>query len=141
MTRIKNLDIGEVIKQSGLPASTLRYYEEIGLIKSIGRQGMRRQFSGNILQHLALISLGRNAGFSLDEIADMFSANGNLQIDRGLLLVKAAELEKQIKQLSAVRDGLVHVAECQAPSHLECSKFQGLMRVAIKNPVRQQRNA
>ena len=53
------LDIGEVVKLSGLPASTLRFYEEKGLIKSIGRHGLRRIFGVGVLDLLSLISLGR----------------------------------------------------------------------------------
>ena len=41
---MKDLDIADVAKRSGLPASTLRYYEERGLITPIGRRGLRRLF-------------------------------------------------------------------------------------------------
>lgn len=61
------MDISEVAKRAGVPASTLRFYEEKGLIASIGRQGIRRQFSANVLERLALIALGRSSGFSLDD--------------------------------------------------------------------------
>ena len=60
------MDITEVALRSGLPASTLRFYEEKGLIASIGRQGLRRVFGPGVLGRLALIALGRAAGFSLD---------------------------------------------------------------------------
>ena len=52
------MDINEVSKASGLPASTLRYYEEKGLIRSIGRNGLRRVFAESVLQRLSLIALG-----------------------------------------------------------------------------------
>jgi DNA-binding transcriptional MerR regulator len=55
--------------QSGVPASTLRFYDEKGLIASTGRRGLRRLFDPGVLERLALIALGRAAGFSLDEIA------------------------------------------------------------------------
>jgi DNA-binding transcriptional MerR regulator len=70
------LDIAEVAKRSGLPASTLRFYEEKGLIESAGRRGLRRTFEPTVLERLALIALGRLAGFSLDEIGRMFGADG-----------------------------------------------------------------
>ena len=60
------MDIAEVARRSGLPASTLRYYEERGLIASVGRQGLRRTFDPGVLELLSLISLGQAAGFSLD---------------------------------------------------------------------------
>ncbi len=125
------MDIVEVSKRSGLPASTLRYYEEKQLIKSYGRRGLRRLFTADVLQRLVLISLAQNAGFTLDEIATMLAADGP-QIDRALLLRKADELEKKIVQLQSMRDGLRHVAACSAPSHFECPKFLQLVTIAGK---------
>ncbi len=129
------LDIAEVARASGLPASTLRFYEEKGLIQSTGRLGLRRLFSANVIERLALISLGRNAGFSLDEIAEMLTSE-KPEINRVLLLSKADELDKKIKELTAMRDGLRHAAVCNAPNHFECPKFLRLLRVASKSRVR-----
>ena len=70
------MDITEVTRRSGLPASTLRFYEQKGLIRSIGRRGLRRLFDPSVVERLALIALGRSAGFSLDEMARMFGPNG-----------------------------------------------------------------
>ncbi|MEI6069034.1 MAG: helix-turn-helix domain-containing protein [Methylococcaceae bacterium] len=130
------MDIAEVAKASGLPASTLRFYEEKGLIHSSGRSGLRRLFSANVIERLTLISLGRSAGFSLDEIGEMITPEGP-DINRTLLLAKADELDRKIKELTAMRDGLRHAAACNAPNHFECPKFLRLLRVAGKNRVRQ----
>lgn len=132
------MDIGEVSKRSGLPVSTLRFYEEKGLIESIGRNGLRRIFEPNVVERLALITLGRNAGFSLDEIATMFTPNAP-KIDREQLLVKANQLDRTIQQLIAMRDGLSHAAVCPAPSHFECPKFQRFLRAAVKNQRRKKK--
>jgi DNA-binding transcriptional MerR regulator len=121
------VDIAEVAKNSGVPASTLRFYEEKGLIKSIGRAGLRRVFPASVLERLALIAMGRASGFSLDEIARMFGADGRPRIDRKLLADKAAELDATIRQLTAMREGLKHAAACPAPSHMECPKFRRLL--------------
>lgn len=129
------MDIAEVARQSGVPASTLRFYEEKGLISSIGRQGLRRVFSPNILERLALIALGRAAGFSLDEIARMTGAKGNPNIDRELLTSKADELDETIQKLTAMRDGLRHAAVCSAPSHMECPKFHRLLAFAAQGKI------
>ena len=126
------MDIAEVAKLSGLPASTLRFYEEKGLIESHRSQGQRRRYAEDILQRLALISLGRNAGFSLDEIVAMFTPAGP-EIDRALLLAKADTLDRRIAELTAMRDGLRHAAACKAPDHLACPKFLRLLKLAA-NP-------
>lgn len=124
------MDIAEVARRSGLPASTLRHYEEKRLIRSIGRSGLRRVFHPDVLEQLSLIALGRSAGFSLDEIARMFTADGRPRIDRQALAAKAEELDETIRKLSAMRDGLRHAVACRAPSHMECPTFRRLVRAA-----------
>jgi DNA-binding transcriptional MerR regulator len=127
---VKDLDIAEVAQRSGVPASTLRYYEERGLIVSIGRRGLRRLFDAQVLERLTLIALGRAAGFSLAEIAQMFAPDGEPRIDRTTLAAKADELDQAIRKLTAWRDGLRHAAACSAPSHMECPKFRRILRAA-----------
>jgi len=131
---VKNLDIAAVAKRSGIPASTLRFYEEKGLIHSIGRVGLKRVFDHRVLERLALISLGRSAGFSLEEMAGMFGPDGKPRIDKRVLTAKAEELAASIRKLSAIREGLLHASVCRAPSHMECPTFQRILRVtASKN--------
>jgi DNA-binding transcriptional MerR regulator len=125
------LDIAEVARRCGLPASTLRYYEEKGLIASSGRVGLRRQFDPGVVQRLALIALGRTAGFSLDEIALMFTPDGDPHIDRVRLTAKADDLDATIARLTVLRDSLRHAAACAAPSHMECPTFRRLLRTAL----------
>jgi DNA-binding transcriptional MerR regulator len=124
------MDISELAKRSGIPASTLRYYEEKGLIASTGRHGLRRVFGESVLERLALVQLGAAAGFSLDEMARMFAPDGRPRIDRGLLAARAKDLDGTIRRLTAMRDGLRHAAACPAPSHLECPTFRRLLRAA-----------
>jgi DNA-binding transcriptional MerR regulator len=125
-----DLDIAEVARRSGVPASTLRYYEEKGLIRSVGRRGLRRLFDPRVLERLPLIALGSAAGFSLEEIGRMFAPDGRPRIDRELLRGKAEELDGRIRRLTRLRDGLRHAAECPAPSHLECPTFRRLLGIA-----------
>jgi DNA-binding transcriptional MerR regulator len=127
---MRELDIGDVSRRSGLRVSTLRFYEEKGLIASIGRRGLRRLFDVNVLERLSLIALGQAAGFSLEEIARMFAPDGKPRIDRAALKAKADELDRTIQRLSAMRDDLRRAAACPAPSHMECKHFQRFMRLA-----------
>lgn len=129
------MDIGEVSKASGLPPSTLRYYEEKGLIESKGRNGLRRIFSPSVVQTLAIITLGRKVGFSLDEIHEIFNPDSKV-INREKLLEKAEELDNKIHTLSRMRDGLKHAAACKAPSHFECPKFLRVLNIASKQTFR-----
>jgi len=136
---VRDLDIGEVAKRAGIPASTLRFYEEKGLVASVGRRGLRRQYDRDVLERLALIALGRSAGFSLGEIARMFAPNGRLQVDRPMLVSKADELDLTIRKLGAMRDGLRHAAACRAPSHMECPTFRRLLKIAAETTARKKK--
>lgn len=127
---MRPLDIAEVAQRSGVAASTLRFYEEKGLIASVGRRGLRRLFAPGVLERLAFIALGQSAGFSLEEIAHMFSPGGQPRIDRKMLAAKAGELDRTISRLSAMRESLRHAAACPAPSHMECPNFRRSLQSA-----------
>lgn len=126
------LDIGEVSAMSGIKPSALRYYEEAGLISSVSRNGLRRQYPPEILLQLKLIAMGKAAGFSLAEIAGMFGTNGMPELPRDVLHQKADDIDRQIHLLTALRDTLRHVADCPAPSHMECPTFRRLVDLAGK---------
>ncbi|MGW3117637.1 helix-turn-helix domain-containing protein [Streptomyces sp. NPDC001107] len=130
-----DLDIAEVVQRAGVPASTLRFYEEKGLIAASGRRGLRRQYDPAVLERLALIAMGRTAGFSLDEIARMFAPDGRPRIDRQVLAAKAEELDRTIRELGVLRDSLRHAAACPAPSHMECPTFRRLLGAAASGAV------
>lgn len=129
---MKLIDIGVLSEKSGLPPSTLRYYEEIGLIKSVGRHGLRRQFDAPVVTQIALISLGKMAGFSLEDIKGMFANDGSLRFPRVELHFRADALDEQIRGLTRLRDALRHVADCPEENHMDCPKFKHLMLFAAR---------
>jgi DNA-binding transcriptional MerR regulator len=122
-----DIDIAELARQTGLRASTLRYYEEKGLIASSGRRGLKRLFDPGVRQRLSLIALGQAAGFSLDELGVLLAPQGPgaalLAIDKTQLRTRADELGRRIEALSRMREGLLHACACPAPSLMECPKF------------------
>ena len=107
---MKELDIREVANLTGVTPSALRYYEKKGLIKPIGRNGLRRQYNEIVVNKLQLIDLGQAAGFCLDEIADMFSEDNKLILNNVLLLQRAKEIDSTIRRLQLLSQGLKHVA-------------------------------
>ena len=127
---MKELVIGEVVRRSGVAASTLRYYEDKGLIRSVGRRGLSRVFRADVLDKLALIALAQSLMFSLDDIAPMVQGDGLTDLDRTRLLHKAAELDGLIGRLGAARDELRRAAACPAPRHADCPSFQNLLETA-----------
>lgn len=126
------LDITQLSRQSGFPASKLRYYEDVGLIRSVGRKGLKRLYENDVNTSLMIISLGQIAGFSLAEIRNLIGSEGRANLDHDVLRQKAGEIDRQIKQLRSLSDGIRHIANCSAPNHLECPRFQRIMRAALK---------
>lgn len=132
---MKLLDIGEVASKSGVQPSALRFYEEAGLIAPVSRHGLRRQYDDEVLRQLKLIAMGKSAGFSLEDIAGMFGRDG-LQLPRPAMHQRADEIDRQIRELTTLSILLRHVAECRAPSHLECPTFRRLMDLAGRRAAR-----
>ena len=124
------MDISEVAKRTGVPASTLRFYEKKGLISANRAAGGRRHFAPDVLDQLALIALGQAGGLSLDEIHAMLSPDGAVQVDRKVLSAKADEIDATIKRLRTMSQGLRHAAACPADNHAQCPTFQRLLKVA-----------
>ena len=127
---MRELDIGEVVKRSGVPASTLRYYEQLGLLQALGRRGLRRQYDERVLERLALIGLGQAAGLSLQQIgASLPSQHGRISLDRQALLAQADVLQRQITRLQRVRRQLQRAAACpRAEDARSCGSFRKLLR-------------
>ncbi len=126
-----DIDIAELARRSGVKASALRFYEEKGLIASVGRRGLKRLFAPDTAERLALIALGRASGFSLDEIAGLLDGpDGGRDIDRDALRAKAADLDRRIEQLTRLRDGLTHAADCKVPALTDCPHFLRIVKAA-----------
>ncbi|WP_191577171.1 helix-turn-helix domain-containing protein [Achromobacter insolitus] len=133
------MDISEVARRTGVPASALRFYDKKGLISAVSLAGERRRFAPDVLDQLALIALGQAGGLSLDEIRAMLSIDGSPQVDREVLLAKADEIDATIKRLKAMSEGLRHAAQCPAPSHAQCPTFQRLLKVAAAARLKESR--
>ena len=124
------MDLSEVALRTGLPTSTVRFYEKKGLIKAISGKGERRRFMPDVVDQLALIALGQAGGFSLEEIQTMLPTEGALKVDRALLRSKADQIDATIKRMQAMSQGLRHAAECSADNHAQCPTFQRLIKAA-----------
>ena len=124
------MDISEVARRTGVPASTLRFYERKGLLAAHRSATGRRVFLPGVLDQLGLIALGQAAGLSLDEIQAMLSPDGTVRVNRAVLVSKANEIDTTIQRLRAMSQGLRHAAVCPADNHAQCPTFQRLLKVA-----------
>jgi DNA-binding transcriptional MerR regulator len=127
---VGSLDIAEVARRSGIPASALRFYEEKGLITSIGRCGLRRLFAPAVRDQFALIAFGRQTTFSLEEIARMFAPDGAAAHRPSDAHRPGRGVRPDEPKAQRTRDDLRHSAACPAPSHMECPTFRRYLDVA-----------
>ncbi|MFH9861895.1 MerR family transcriptional regulator [Streptomyces sp. NPDC017202] len=118
------LDIAEVAGRTGLAPSALRFYEKKGLIAAAGRNGLRRTYHPDVLEHLALIMCARGAGFSVAEIGRFLVARPSDADLRTGMAARASDLDEQIGRLTRLRDSLRHAAVCDHEPIVDCPEFK-----------------
>jgi DNA-binding transcriptional MerR regulator len=118
------LDIGEVARRTGVAPSALRFYERKNLISPTARTGLRRAYTPDVLDTLALITAARTAGFTLAEIKQLQDAHPDDHLLRQRLAAKADELDERVTQLTAMRDSLRHATACRHDPLTACPHFR-----------------
>jgi DNA-binding transcriptional MerR regulator len=116
------LTIGEVARQAGTAATTLRYYEQIGLVPAPARRGGQRRYENSILPRLEVIGLCKSAGFSLEEIQLLFADDApGRPVSRALAESKLAEIDAQMAALARARSVIEWGMRCTCPSIDTCT--------------------
>ncbi|BAZ19149.1 heavy metal-responsive transcriptional regulator [Nostoc sp. LEGE 06077] len=103
--------IGVVAKDSGVPIKTIRYYEELGLLKSSGRtEGGFRLFNSDVLERLHFIKRAQSLGLSLSEIKDFLNVHDSGELPCEHIKIKLEDkvkaIDEQIQQLLILRQEL-----------------------------------
>lgn len=116
------LTIGEVARQAGVAATTLRYYEQIGLVPPPGRLGGQRRYDDSVLARLEVIRLCKSAGFALEEIQLLFADDApGRPASRALAEAKLAEIDAQMESLARARAVIEWGMRCTCPSIDACT--------------------
>ena len=116
------LTIGEVVRRADVPATTLRYYERIGLVAPPARVGGQRRYDGSILARLEVIRLCKSAGFALEEIQLLFAdEEPGRPASRALAEAKLAEIDAQMASLAQARAVVEWGMGCTCPSIDTCT--------------------
>ena len=120
------MNIGEAARQSGLPAKTIRYYEDIGLAHSPGRGANGyRAYSDADVHALCFLQRARGLGFSVRECRDLLalyrdSSRASSDV-KTLALRRVGEIDRKIAELKTLRDALAHLAEaCAGDDRPDC---------------------
>ena len=116
------LAIGDVSRRSGIAQTTLRYYEQIGLIPAPQRVGGQRRYDQSVLVRLEVIRLCKSAGFALDEIAVLIGdQTPGRPVARSLAHAKLAEIDAQLESLTRARTIIEWGMRCTCPSIDVCT--------------------
>jgi MerR family redox-sensitive transcriptional activator SoxR len=121
----EQLTIGEVELRSGVKATTLRYYETLGVLPEPARVSGQRRYTIDVLRRLAIVDVAQRAGCSLEEIADLFAAADEPASDRLRALAdrKLPEIERLIERAQAVHRWLEVASACECQTLDVCGLF------------------
>ena len=127
------MNIGTVAKRTGLPAKTIRYYEEIGLVSPLRQENGYRSYRPTDLDKLAFLQRSRRLGFSIEECRQLLSLYEDR--NRASADVKAVakrhlvEIEARITELIELKTTLEHlVATCHGDDRPDCPILASLAR-------------
>lgn len=113
--------IGEVARRFGVAVSTLRYYDELGLLEPAERRGGGRHYANPQLERLALIQMLQAGKLTLDEIAQLIAGPDSGRTWQEILDTRLDELDRQIERMLAARATLAHMRQCPDPDPVrEC---------------------
>ena len=121
------LTIGELARRAGRRASSIRYYEQIGLLPEPRRVGGQRRYQPGSVRTLAVIDTAQRAGLSLDEIRALLGAaqgsGGAVEELRLIAARKVPQVTAMIERATLVRMWLEQAARCECPALEECPLF------------------
>lgn len=116
------LAIGQVAREAGVAATTLRYYEQIGLVPVPVRVGGQRRYDASVLARLEVIGLCKAAGFALEEIQVLFADDApGRPTSRALAEAKLAEIDARMESLARARAVIEWGMRCTCPSIDACT--------------------
>ena len=109
------MQIGEAAISTGVPPKTLRYYEELGLVRPGRTESGYRQYDGEAIDRIEFILKAKQLGFTLNEIADVLTLKDD-EIEpcdhvSSLIESRLADIEVRIKNLADLRIELEHVRD------------------------------
>lgn len=119
------MNIGEVADRSGLPPKTIRYYEDIGLVRPLRHDNGYRAFREHDLHKLAFLGRARTLGFSIEDCRTLLGLYEDETRESAQVKAVAEEhleaIDEKIRQLQSMRATLAHLVEaCQGDHRPDC---------------------
>ena len=129
------MNVGDAALKSGLPAKTIRYYEEIGLISPARADNGYRDYSGDDIHRLAFLRRARSLGFSIDDCRQLMALYGDQERAshdvREIASAHVAAITEKIRELEQMRatlQKLIHA--CHGDARPECPILEDIAGVA-----------
>jgi len=119
------MNIGKAAQKSQLPAKTIRYYEEVCLIKPSRAENGYRDYSAKDVHRLRFLQRSRSLGFTIEECRLLLSLYDNDQRAsadvKSLAQDKIGEIDRKIEELKSLRTTLSALAEtCHGDDRPDC---------------------
>lgn len=118
--------IGELAGRFGLPTHVLRHWEDVGLLSPERRAAGRRVYGPTHLTRVAEILIGKDAGFSLGQLRELFAAPDRDQ-RREVLRAQLAHVRQRIARLTLTQTLLEHASRCRHPDYQSCPHFRAMV--------------
>ena len=125
------MNIGDVARRSGLPAKTIRYYEDIGLVRPARDPNGYRRFAERDLHKLAFLGRARALGFSIEEcrtLLALYEDQGRASADvKRIAEDHLARIDEKIAELRSMRETLAHLVHaCAGDDRPDCPILKDL---------------
>lgn len=127
------MNIGEAAARTQLPAKTIRYYEEIGLVRPGRAENGYRDYAEEDVHRLAFLQRARGLGFTIDEcrqLLSLYDDKHRASCDvKALTLEKLSEIDRKLNEMQALRDTLATLADsCVGDDRPDCPILNDMAR-------------
>jgi MerR family redox-sensitive transcriptional activator SoxR len=124
-----------VASEAGRRASSIRYYESVGLLPEPERVSGQRRYTPEVLARLGFIGVAQQAGFSLDEIRELLDGSEGGQASaqlQSLARRKLPDIEQLITRAEAMRGWLQTASDCNCADLDACALFGDTARESLQ---------
>jgi MerR family transcriptional regulator, copper efflux regulator len=122
--------IGELAARFGLATHVLRHWEDVGLLSPARRVAGRRVYGQAQVTRVAEIMLGKEAGFSLEQLRELFAAPDRSR-RREVLRAQLTQVRQRIARLTLSQTLLEHALRCRHPDYQSCPRFQAMVHARL----------
>jgi DNA-binding transcriptional MerR regulator len=120
--------IGRLAERTGVPATALRYYDEVGLVRPTTREAGRRRYDEAAVAKVGVILVLREAGFTLTEIAGLMTGENW----HALAVRKIEQLDSLAARVRVARTALEHALRCPQGEPAQCPTFWSIVAARVQ---------